>query len=537
MTLRTRLFLTFVALALVPIALLTAFTLDRLSRSLQFWNTPGVDQSLESALEVSKTALSRMDATAQAQALDWARALPPAPLSTARRTAVRAGLRAAGLDFVQLYRREDGHWRLVEEVLPEGVLAPAPLDLSPELDAALVSGRPLHSRLGALGAAAPMEPEEPRMPRAPGGPAMSGAPAGPSPESAGRWALTAGMRVPPDFFARVDQVGRAVGFYHRFGVLRDVSRTYWLLLVAALVVALTGISLLVATTLARGMTRPLQRLEEALERVAGGDLETRVTPAGARELRTLGERFNAMTARLSAARTALAQAEREAAWREVARRLAHEFKNILTPMGLSLHRMRRRAEQVAEEHRAAVAESLEAMDQALADLTRLAEQFSQYARLPEPRFEPIDLARVVRDAAKLHEPGRCSVAFVPSGGPLPVAGDRLLLSRAVHNLLLNAAEASPDGGTVEVRSGREGDDAVVEVLDRGPGIAPEVRARLFEPYVSTKARGSGLGLSLVRDIAIQHGGTVTLDDREGGGARACLRLPAIPAADPREGGG
>jgi nitrogen fixation/metabolism regulation signal transduction histidine kinase len=528
-TLRTRLFLTFVALALVPIALLTAFTLDRLSRSLQFWNTPGVDQSLESALEVSKTALARMDATAQAQALDWARALPPAPLSTARRTAVRAGLRAAGLDFVQLYRRDGARWRLVEEVLPEGVLAPAPLDLSSEIDAALDSGRPIHSRLGALGAAAAVEPEEPGGSRAAGG-----TPVGRPPAAAERWALTAGMRIPPDFFGRVDQVGRAVGFYHRFGVLRDVSRTYWLLLVAALVVALTGISLLVATTLARGMTRPLHRLEEALERVAGGDLETRVTPAGARELRTLGERFNAMTARLSAARTALAEAEREAAWREVARRLAHEFKNILTPMGLSLHRMRRRAEGVPEEHRTAVAESLEAMDQALADLTRLAEQFSQYARLPEPRFEPIDLGHVVRDAARLHEPGRCSVVLEPSEVPLPVAGDRLLLSRAVHNLLLNATEASPDGGTVDVRSGREGDDAVVEVLDRGAGLALEVRARLFEPYVSTKARGSGLGLSLVRDIAIQHGGSVTLDDREGGGARACLRLPVRAGADPGE---
>ncbi len=523
MTLRTRLFLTFVALAMVPIALLTAFTLDRLSRSLQFWNTPGVDQSLESALEVSKTALTRMDATARAQALDWARALPPGPLSVAQRTAVRAGLRAAGLDFVQLYRRTGARWQLVEEVLPEGVLAPEPLDLASDIDAALDSARPIHSASGALAAAAAMDPVEPNEPGEPGAPA---------PLPAERWALTAGMRVPADFFVRVDQVGRGLGFYHRFGVLRDVSRTYWLLLVVALVVALTGISLLAATTLARGMTRPLRRLEEALEQVAAGDLETRVEPAGARELRTLAERFNAMTARLSAARTALAEAEREAAWREVARRLAHEFKNILTPMGLSLHRMQRRVDQVAVEHRAAVADSLAAMDQALADLTRLAGQFSQYARLPEPRFERIDLAHVVRDAAQLHEPGRCTVSLAPAAGPLHVSGDRLLLSRAVHNLLLNACEASPDGGTVNVASAREGDDAVVEVLDRGCGLAPEVRARLFEPYVSTKARGSGLGLSLVRDIAVQHGGTITLDDREGGGACARIRLPIATGPDP-----
>jgi nitrogen fixation/metabolism regulation signal transduction histidine kinase len=504
-TLRARLFLAFVALALVPTALLTAFTLDRLGRSLELWNTPGVDQSLESALEVSKTAMARLEATARAQAADWALALPAAPLTTARRSAVRAGLRAAGLDFVQLYRRDRGRWRLEEEVLPEDVLAPRPLDLAGDLDAALAGGRPIHSPRGALAAAARMEAE--------GG--------------AGEWALTAGMRVPPDFFARVERVGMGVAFYHRFGVLRDVSRTYWLLLVAALVLALTGVALVVATALARAMTRPLRQLERALERVAAGELETRVAATGPRELRTLGERFNAMTARLLAARTALAEAEREAAWREVARRLAHEFKNILTPMSLSLHRLRRRAHQVPDEHRTAVSDSLAAMDQALGDLTRLAEQFSQYARLPEPRFERLDLAQVVRDAARLHEPERVAVAIAPATTPLPVSADRLLLSRAVHNLLLNACEASPDGATVEVRAAADGGQAMVEILDRGPGLAPDVRERLFEPYISTKARGSGLGLSLVRDIAVRHGGRVTLTDRDGGGARACLNLPLL----------
>ena len=509
MTLRARLFLAFVALALVPTALLTAFTLDRLGRSLRFWNTPGVDQSLESALEVSRTALARMEATTRAQALDWALALPGAPLSPARRSAVQAGLKAAGLDFLQLYRRDGGSWRLVEEVLPQGVLAPGPLDLAPQLAGALDSARAIHSPHGALAAAAGIEPAEGQT---------------------ADWAVTAGMRVPPDFFSRVDRVGRGLGFYHRFGVLRDVSRTYWLLLVAALVVALTGVSLLVATALAGGMTRPLRRLEEALERVAAGDLDTRVAPVGARELRALGERFNAMTAGLSAARLALTEAEREAAWREVARRLAHEFKNILTPMTLSIHRLRQRAEQVPEEHRAAVAESLAAMDRSLADVTRLAEQFSQYARLPEPRFERLDLAQLVRDAARQHEPGRCTVVLAPSAGSLPVSADRLLLSRAVHNLLLNACEASPAGGTVDVRTASDRDQALVEILDRGAGLSPEVRARLFEPYVSTKARGSGLGLSLVRDIALQHGGSVTLTDREGGGARACLCLPLLVQA-------
>jgi two-component system nitrogen regulation sensor histidine kinase NtrY len=214
----------------------------------------------------------------------------------------------------------------------------------------------------------------------------------------------------------------------------------------------------------------------------------------------------------------------------VARRLAHEFKNILTPMSLSLHRLRRRAAAVSDDQRPAVEESLTALSRGVDQMARLAEQFSQYARLPEPRFERIDLDDVVRTAVSLHEHEGVSVV-VAGDRALPVCGDTLLLSRAVHNLVLNACEASPAGSVVHVRMLAEAGEAVIEVLDRGEGIPPEVRARLFEPYVSTRRRGSGLGLSLVRDIASQHRGNVTLDNREGGGARARLALPLM-----REGG-
>jgi nitrogen fixation/metabolism regulation signal transduction histidine kinase len=245
---------------------------------------------------------------------------------------------------------------------------------------------------------------------------------------------------------------------------------------------------------------------------------------GPAELASLATSFNAMTARLAEARQALQRAEREAAWRDVARRLAHEIKNPLTPMTLSLHRLQRRAALVPEHERAAVLDSLNAMLQEIDHLTQLAETFAQYARMPEPRHDRLDLAELVRGAAALHEPAgiRMSVA---SDQPLPVHGDRLLLSRALHNLLVNAIEASPPDSTVELVSGRNGDQAWVEVRDRGTGLDPRYAERLFEPYVSTKNRGSGLGLSLVRDIMQQHKGDVTLENREGGGAVARLSLP------------
>ncbi|MFM8560450.1 MAG: sensor histidine kinase, partial [bacterium] len=194
------------------------------------------------------------------------------------------------------------------------------------------------------------------------------------------------------------------------------------------------------------------------------------------------------------------------------------------PMSLSIHRLQRRLERVPEADRAAVRESLDAMAQELDHLTRLAESFAQYARMPEPREEALDLAALVRAATALHETAPVA-RTVRAEGTLTVRGDGLLLSRALHNLVVNACEASAPGGPVEVETGRDAEGAWVEVRDRGPGLDPKVAARAFEPYVSTKNRGSGLGLSLVRDIAAQHRGRVTLVNREGGGAVARLVLP------------
>ena len=112
--------------------------------------------------------------------------------------------------------------------------------------------------------------------------------------------------------------------------------------------------------------------------------------------------------------------------------------------------------------------------------------------------------------------------------PLPVEADRLLLSRALHNLLVNAIEASGTGGEVEVASGADGRSAWLEIRDRGHGLSPDVADRVFEPYVSTRRRGSGLGLAFVSDIAQQHHGDITLTNREGGGAVARLTLPLVP---------
>jgi nitrogen fixation/metabolism regulation signal transduction histidine kinase len=496
-TLRVRLLIALLALALVPTAVFTVFTLDQLQRATERWFSPSVERSLESALEVSRSALARMEALAVAQADEWASANGPWALHGPQRESARARLRGAGVDFLQIYVPASDGWRLSDQIAAAGQLAPTQPDLAATIDAALDSARVVHSEQGVLAGVAVSENGE---------------------------AIVVGMWVPPDFFAGVDRVGEGISNYRRLTVVVDLQRQRQLLQVSALAFVLVVLAIVLAASLAQQMTRPLGRLAGAIEQVSSGDLDTRVQPEGAREFQTLGASFNAMAERLGDARSAVQEAEREAAWREVARRLAHEFKNILTPMSLSLHRLRRRAEFVPDDQRTAVRESLEALQRGVAQMTQLAEQFSQYARLPDPRIEPLDLAEVTRNAAALHEHENVQVE-VHAGSRLPVRGDSLLLSRAIHNLLLNACEASPPGGVVEVHTRAEAGLAEVEILDRGPGIPAALRDRIFEPYVSTKRRGSGLGLSLVRDIAQQHEGTVSIEDRDGGGARARLRLP------------
>ena len=208
----------------------------------------------------------------------------------------------------------------------------------------------------------------------------------------------------------------------------------------------------------------------------------------------------------------------------MARKLAHEFKNILTPMQLSLQLVEAQIGSVPVTERESFRRSLDSALREVDHLNRLAEQFSQYARLPEPHFETVDLGEIVRSVAQAAG-ATFGKVVVRIDAPAFVRGDRLLLSRAIHNLVLNAREACPTGAPVEIEVAQSEGCVVLDVLDRGAGVPADLQPRLFEPYVSTKRRGSGLGLSLIRDIVRQHGGTIRLQNREGGGARATLALP------------
>ncbi|MCL4813249.1 MAG: HAMP domain-containing protein [Vicinamibacteraceae bacterium] len=234
--------------------------------------------------------------------------------------------------------------------------------------------------------------------------------------------------------------------------------------------------------------------------------------------------------------TPLIRAQKVAAWRDVARRLAHEVKNPLTPIQLCAERLRSRFAQAPEPQRQLVQECADTIVQEVESLKLLVDEFSQFARMPAPRTAPSDLNALIADALALYRGLFARVRIEPRLAPAlpPVRVDPEQFRRVVINLIDNAIEAfgegpdGPQGGLVAVATEHDVANGVVRVTvsDDGPGLAEEDQARVFMPYYSTKKRGSGLGLAIVRRIVVEHGGSIEATGNLPRGTRMIIELPA-----------
>jgi two-component system nitrogen regulation sensor histidine kinase NtrY len=247
--------------------------------------------------------------------------------------------------------------------------------------------------------------------------------------------------------------------------------------------------------------------------------------------------------------TDLVAAQRMAAWADVARRIAHEIKNPLTPIQLSAERIKRKFGRVLTDEQRSDLETLtDVVVRQTTDLRRIVDEFSKFARMPEPETKRENLTALLRDAVLLQESGQPEVSFdldLPDSA-LWAELDSTMVSQALTNLVKNAGEAietlqergAPEGFTprIRVRAEVDGTEAVIRIMDNGVGL-PEDRSRLFEPYVTTREKGTGLGLPIVKKIIEEHGGRLTLEDAppfEDGahrGAAAVVRLPLVAVAE------
>jgi nitrogen fixation/metabolism regulation signal transduction histidine kinase len=280
------------------------------------------------------------------------------------------------------------------------------------------------------------------------------------------------------------------------------------------------------------VTRPIEQLARGAREVAAGHWEARVEVHSRDEIGQLADAFNEMTRQLAEQRERLVQTERVAAWRELARRLAHELKNPLFPLQLTVENLQRAREQTSEQFDEVFFESTATMRAELENLKTIVSRFSDFAKMPPPEFEPVDLNESVRSVVKLFEPQLCAVGRPPITPELYLdadlarpQADPVLLRRALENLVLNSLDAMPAGGTLTVRTSQNNGSVRLDVSDTGAGLTPEECARLFTPYYTSKQHGTGLGLAIVQSVVSDHGGKIAVESAPGAGATFRIELP------------
>jgi nitrogen fixation/metabolism regulation signal transduction histidine kinase len=280
------------------------------------------------------------------------------------------------------------------------------------------------------------------------------------------------------------------------------------------------------------ITRPVEELAEGAREVATGRWDTRIDVRGTDEIGQLGTAFNDMTRTLAIQKEKLVQTERVAAWRELARRLAHELRNPLFPMQITVENMQRSKQLEAKQFLEVFNESTATLKTELANLNTIVGRFSDFSQMPTPQFTKVNVNEVLRAAVRLFEaqfnavgkPTITTELFLTE--PLPeIDADADLLHKAFQNLVLNALDAMPAGGTLTLRTFERERNIRIEVADTGKGLTPEECSRLFTPYYTTKQQGTGLGLAIVQSVVSDHHGTISVTSDEGRGTSFKIELP------------
>ena len=320
------------------------------------------------------------------------------------------------------------------------------------------------------------------------------------------------------------------------GAPLDAVRTGVFTLTTGLALLAAALAIAAGVVLSGRLARPLRVLAERARTVAAGDLDAVVEVPAEGEVADLARAFNTMTGELREARERTVQAERVAAWREMARRLAHELKNPIFPIQLSIETLRRALDQETAaggpgrpRFEALFRESSDTILDELRALRKIVDEFSEFARMPRPQFAPTDVNRAVEQALSLYQAraeGLHVTTELEAGLPA-IAADQDLLARALGNLIVNALEAMPEGGTLSVRTTAAAGGIEVEIEDTGPGLTDDQRTRLFTPHYTTKKGGTGLGLAIVQGIVSDHGGRVEVRSEPGRGTTFTLFLPLV----------
>ncbi len=350
-------------------------------------------------------------------------------------------------------------------------------------------------------------------------------------------------------FDEQENMGNFLQAYRRIEQRRWQDELAYLKAFAVLMGLTALIALGLGLTLAGKVVRRLGHLAAATRQVALGDLNARVIDKSQDEIGALARAFNRMVSEVETSRARIEYLQRIGAWQEMARRLAHEIKNPLTPIQLAVQEIQQRCPANDPAFRKLVDTTREIVEDEVGTLRRLVSEFSNFARLPQAQLELSDLCEFLRSQQrKLQsfeeddapgdtgspQPSEAKIELELPDGPALAHLDTQMLGRALINLVRNAVQAmtaqASGNARVLIRLTREDEYWLIDVDDNGPGIPESMRASVFDPYVTTKDSGTGLGLAIAKKIVIEHGGTIGATTNQWGGARLRMALPVAGTA-------
>lgn len=288
-----------------------------------------------------------------------------------------------------------------------------------------------------------------------------------------------------------------------------------------------GLALASGALLAWRFGRPLRDLTRAASAVSNGNLDIAVNARSQDEIGELAQSFNDMVAKLKASRSELAKHERESAWREMAKQVAHEIRNPLTPIKLSMQHVRQAFRDKAPDREAILERVIQTVIDQIETLSRIALEFSNFAKLPESKYERVEIESLLRETVNLFNEVQ-GINFVLNLSPqtLTILADRDKLRGVFVNIVKNAIQAIERKGSITLETRLENRVCVVRITDTGPGISDEVQSKIFEPNFSTKSEGMGLGLAIAKRVIEEHGGRITCSSERGKGTTFEIRLRA-----------
>jgi len=314
-----------------------------------------------------------------------------------------------------------------------------------------------------------------------------------------------------------------------FASTEQADRAVAALQVASAVLGLAALAIAIALGLlwSSQVSKPVEHLAAASVRLARGEWDEPVALRGVRELETLGAALDRMRLDLRSYRDRLVTSERQAAWSQMARKVAHEVKNPLTPIAISIADLKRSYDQSRPDFPEILDQAVRTIGDEVESLKRLLQEFADFARFPSPRIVPCRWSGLKADLETLYgrETADGRLVVSPEGRDLVFPADAGQLRQALVNLVQNGFDAAGAGGRVTLSSAGNASEVLITVHDSGPGLAPGEEKTLFDPGFTTKAHGSGLGLTIVQRIVIEHAGSIDVDSGPGRGTTFRIHLP------------